>query len=38
MARRRMKTRKDHSVYTNTAAKIKKINVNPCVNRGGIRL
>lgn len=38
MARRKMKPSKDRKVYTHTAEKIKKINVSPVVNRGGIRL
>lgn len=36
--RRRMKPGKDKKVFRRTAAKSKKINVNPKVYRGGIRL
>lgn len=39
MARReQMKPKKDKKVYTQTAKKIKKINVSPKLSRGGIRL
>lgn len=36
--RRQMKKGKDKKVFRRTAAKSKKINVNPKVYRGGIRL
>lgn len=36
--RQRMKPGKDKKVFRRTAAKSKKINVNPKVYRGGIRL
>ena len=32
------KIRKDHKVFTNTAKKTKKINVQPKISRGGICL
>ena len=36
--RRKMKPRNDRKVFRRTAVKSKKINVNPKVFRGGIRL
>lgn len=36
--RRRMKSRKDSAVFRRTAVKSKKININPSIRRGGIRL
>lgn len=36
--RQAMKPKKDKAVFTNTAKKIKKINVAPKIARGGIRL
>lgn len=36
--RKRVKPRKDKRVFRRTAAKSKKINVNPTIYRGGIRL
>lgn len=36
--RKKMKPRKDKKVFRRTAAKSKKININPTVFRGGIRL
>lgn len=39
MAKRRpMKPIKDHKVFTQTAKKVKKINIKPKLSRGGIRL
>ena len=38
MKRQAMKKRKDKKVYTQTANKVKKINVEPKLARGGIRL
>lgn len=38
MARRKMRARKDRKVFKRTAAKSKKINVDPVPMRGGIRL
>lgn len=38
MKRKHMKSRKDKRVFTQTAAKVKKINVAPKIARGGIRL
>lgn len=38
MARKKMPRRKDKSVFKRTAAKSKKININPTIFRGGIRL
>lgn len=38
MAKRRAMGRKDKKVYTQTAKKVKKINLAPKVSRGGIRL
>lgn len=36
--RKAMKRSKDKRVYTQTANKVKKINVKPKISRGGIRL
>lgn len=36
--RKGTKPRKDHKIYTQTANKVKKINVKPKLSRGGIRL
>lgn len=36
--RKRVRPRKDKAVFRRTAAKSKKINVNPTIFRGGIRL
>lgn len=36
--RKRMRPKKDKKVFRQTAAKSKKININPTVFRGGIRL
>lgn len=36
--RKRMNPRKDNKVFRRTAAKSKKININPTIFRGGIRL
>ena len=36
--RKRMKRKKDKTVYTQTANSVKKINVAPKISRGGIRL
>lgn len=36
--RRRMPRKKDNRVFRRTAAKSKKININPTIFRGGIRL
>lgn len=36
--RKRMRPQKDKKVFRRTAAKSKKININPKVYRGGIRL
>ena len=36
--RTRTKPRKDHKIFTQTANKVKKINVKPKLSRGGIRL
>lgn len=36
--RKAMKRSKDKTVYTQTANKVKKINVKPKLSRGGIRL
>lgn len=36
--RKRMKPSKDRKVFVRTAKKSKKINVNPTIFRGGIRL
>lgn len=38
MKRKSMKPNKDKKIYTNTAKKIKKMNINPKNSRGGIRL
>lgn len=38
MARKKMPARKDRRVFRRTAAKSKKVNVNPTIFRGGIRL
>lgn len=38
MKRQAMKKKKDKKVFTQTAKKIKKMNVEPKVSRGGIRL
>nr|DAV98536.1 MAG TPA: hypothetical protein [Microviridae sp.] len=38
MARKKMRPRKDKAVFKRTAAKSKKININPTIFRGGIRL
>lgn len=38
MARKKMRPRKDKVVFKRTAAKSKKININPTIFRGGIRL
>ena len=39
MAKRQaMRKGKDHKVYTQTANKVKKINIKPKLSRGGIRL
>lgn len=38
MARKMMPKRKDAKVYRRTAVKSKKININPKIYRGGIRL
>lgn len=36
--RKRMSRRTDKKVFRNTATKSKKININPTIYRGGIRL
>lgn len=36
--RKRMNSRTDKKVFRNTATKSKKININPTIYRGGIRL
>lgn len=36
--RKRMKKSKDRKVFTRTASKSKKINIDPKIYRGGIRL
>lgn len=36
--RKSMAPKKDHKIYTQTANKVKKINVKPKLSRGGIRL
>jgi hypothetical protein len=36
--RKSVKPKKDQRIFTNTAKKTKKINVNPKPSRGGIRL
>lgn len=38
MKRQTMKPKTDKKVYTNTAKKIKKVNISPKNSRGGIRL
>lgn len=38
MKRKKMKPSKDKKIYTNTAKKIKKVNISPKNSRGGIRL
>ncbi|WGL31248.1 DNA binding protein [Dipodfec virus UOA04_Rod_843] len=38
MSRKRMPPRKDKRVFTRTAQRSKKININPTIYRGGIRL
>lgn len=38
MSRKHMPRRSDRKVFRRTAAKAKKININPTVFRGGIRL
>lgn len=38
MARRHMSRHRDKRVFRRTAAKSKKININPTIFRGGIRL
>lgn len=38
MSRQRMKKRSDRRVFRNTAVKSKKVNVEPVIYRGGIRL
>nr|DAV55147.1 MAG TPA: hypothetical protein [Microviridae sp.] len=38
MARKRMKPSKDRKVFRRTAVSSKKININPTIYRGGIRL
>lgn len=38
MARKRMSHGRDRKVFRRTAAKSKKININPTIYRGGIRL
>lgn len=38
MKRKKMRKRKDKRVFSKTAGKTKKINVNPSEYRGGIRL
>lgn len=32
------KPKKDHKIFTQTAQKVKKINIKPKISRGGIRL
>lgn len=36
--RKKMSPKKDKKVFRNTAVKSKKININPSIPRGGIRL
>lgn len=36
--KKRMSRRRDRKVFRNTAVKSKKININPGIRRGGIRL
>lgn len=38
MARKKMPPRRDKKVFTRTAIRSKKINLNPVIYRGGIRL
>lgn len=38
MARRKVRPRTDKKVFTRTAVKSKKINIDPTIYRGGIRL
>ena len=38
MSRKKMPKKKDKKVFRRTAAKSKKININPTIFRGGIRL
>lgn len=38
MKRKHMKARNDKRIFTQTAKKVKKINVAPKISRGGIRL
>lgn len=38
MSRKKMSRAKDHKVFRRTASKSKKININPVIMRGGIRL
>lgn len=38
MARKRMSRRRDRKVFRRTAAKAKKMNIEPKIYRGGIRL
>ena len=38
MARKRMRPKKDNRIFRRTAVKSKKININPTIYRGGIRL
>lgn len=38
MRRRKMNRRKDRKIFTKTAHDNKKININPIIPRGGIRL
>lgn len=38
MSRKKMSKKKDGRVFKRTAAKSKKVNINPVVMRGGIRL
>ncbi len=38
MARKRMRPKKDNRIFRRTAVKSKKININPTIFRGGIRL
>lgn len=38
MARKRVRPGKDKKIFTRTAVRAKKINLNPTIFRGGIRL
>lgn len=38
MSKRRMRPRRDKKIFRRTAAKAKKINIDPKIYRGGIRL